>query len=121
LLKQEAIPKVKFDFIVKLLMKKGDAERLCNIAVNTAKDKYTLVSNHAKVSLKIEEKLSLLGTALTVLDSSKKSLSSDQVSGFEQSIRALCDQIEKQMMVRGEIEENIEIIGNYRNRSAIDD
>lgn len=122
LLKQEAIPKVKFDFVVKLLMKRGDAEKLCTIAVNAAKDRYTLISNNLKETfLSIEDKSSLLNTALAVLDSSRKSLSNDQVSSFESAIKVLSDQIQRQFGVRAEIEDSIEIISHSRTRSSTDD
>lgn len=112
-LKADTIKGSKFDSIVKILLKKQDAERLCTITINAALDKYTISTEAGLTKLPLDKKVQLLSTAKKVLDLQKDKLSPESVKMLDASIKQISDNLELQHLVIQNIGENIQILSDY--------
>lgn len=66
ILKGDKVKLQKFDAIVRILMKRDDAEKLCIVCINAITDKYKFVTEEQQSiprTHSIEKKLQLLNTA----------------------------------------------------------
>ena len=115
ILGQDELQKVKFDNIVKVLMKRGDAERLCKLTLKAVDNGYNLISNGFQEYLSFGAKLSLIGTSLAVLDTNRKSLGVEEAAVMERDLKRVEQSMEKQCHVIKNIEEIEEI---YRGSPA---
>lgn len=112
ILKGDKVKLSKFDAIIRILMKRDDAERLCIICMNAITDKYRLVKDNEQQAFhSIEKKLQLLNTARTHLSLHKERMSPETVKMLEVNIKNLEEALEMQFEVLDEVKE---IIGGLR-------
>jgi|LauGreDrversion4_2_1035121.scaffolds.fasta_scaffold94647_2 hypothetical protein len=89
-IKSDGMQRAKFDSIVKLLMKKNEADRLCTLTISACYDRYNLVKSSGEpIQLTAQNKMDLINTAKIVLEEKRSSINSDAFINHEKNLQTI--------------------------------
>ncbi len=95
-LSAKTVKKNKFDSIYKILLKRGDAERLASLAINVSKGRIQLESPAGGyLELSQREKLELVSSGLHMIEQQKSLLSEDGYIKLKEQLNNIADRIEE--------------------------